>query len=100
MKPVFVILYTPGPAWIAGQGIAAQPLQEHVAYMHELARAGKLVMAGPFADNTGGLAILDVAEASEAESVLAHDPAVMTHVLAGTPHLWQTLIQDRSSMAG
>jgi uncharacterized protein YciI len=46
----------------------------HRDYLAELKEAGKLVTAGPFADQTGALLIYDVADEAELRDILAKDP--------------------------
>ncbi|HZN72819.1 MAG TPA: YciI family protein [Micromonosporaceae bacterium] len=46
----------------------------HRELLAELHRTGKVVMAGPFADDTGALLVLDVADEDEVSSILAADP--------------------------
>jgi uncharacterized protein YciI len=46
----------------------------HRDYLAELKEAGKLVTAGPFADQSGALLIYDVADEAELRDILAKDP--------------------------
>ena len=46
----------------------------HREYLTELKVAGKLVAAGPFADQTGALLVYDVADETELREILAKDP--------------------------
>jgi uncharacterized protein YciI len=46
----------------------------HREYLTSLKEAGKLVTAGPFADQTGALLIYDVADEAELRDILAKDP--------------------------
>jgi len=46
----------------------------HRDYLTSLKEAGKLVTAGPFADQTGALLIYDVADEAELRDILAKDP--------------------------
>ncbi|MFG1626690.1 YciI family protein [Kribbella sp. NPDC049227] len=46
----------------------------HREYLTELKAAGKLVAAGPFADQTGALLVYDVADETELREILAKDP--------------------------
>ena len=47
----------------------------HRAYLQELVTAGKLLMAGPFADGDGALLVYDLADRDELDGVLAKDPS-------------------------
>lgn len=46
----------------------------HREYLTALKAAGKLVAAGPFADQTGALLVYDVADEAELRAILADDP--------------------------
>lgn len=46
----------------------------HRDYLAALKEAGKLVEAGPFADESGALLIYDVADEAELRDILAKDP--------------------------
>lgn len=45
--------------------------REHLSGLHE---QGKLVMAGPWADDSGAMAVFEVADEAEARALLAADP--------------------------
>jgi uncharacterized protein len=79
----YVLLYRPGPAWVAGVPVTEQALGPHRAYAQALFEAGRLVFAGPFLDDGGGVAVLNVRDRAEAERTLAADPAVASGVLVG-----------------
>ncbi len=46
----------------------------HREYLASLKEAGKLVEAGPFADESGALLIYNVADEAEMRDILAKDP--------------------------
>lgn len=52
----------------------AQLRPAHRAYLQDLLRQGRLVVAGPFADGSGALFIYEVANESEASKLAANDP--------------------------
>jgi uncharacterized protein YciI len=69
----------------------AQRLQRaHLANINRLAAEGKLVVAGPFADNglLRGIYIFDVATVAEAEVLTNTDPAVLAGSLVMELHPW------------
>jgi uncharacterized protein YciI len=47
---------------------------KHREYLASLHAAGKLVTAGPWADETGALLVYDVADEAELRQLLADDP--------------------------
>ena len=71
-----------GPAWTAtATPESAAVSREHQENIQKLTAAGKMVVAGPFVDQTGaqalaGLFILRVASLDEAKATVSTDPAV------------------------
>ncbi|GAB3417708.1 YciI family protein [Flindersiella endophytica] len=51
-----------------------QARPKHREYLSSLREAGKLVTAGPFADDAGALLLYDVADEAEVRQILADDP--------------------------
>jgi len=69
----------------------AQKLQAaHRANINRLAAAGKLVLAGPFADDgeLRGVYVFDVATVAEAEALTKTDPAIQAGQLVMELHPW------------
>ena len=69
----------------------AQKLQAaHRANINRLAAAGKLVLAGPFADDgeLRGIYVFDVATVAEAEALTKTDPAIQAGQLVMELHPW------------
>lgn len=64
----------------------------HMANMERLHKEGKLVLAGPFADdaNWRGIFIMDCVNEKEAEDLLATDPAIAAGRLGYEIHPWYT----------
>jgi len=88
MTTTFLVLYRPGPHWVAGKPIRDQPPKEHGKYLLGLYARGALKFAGPFNDNTGAAIVVEAADRAEAESLVAGDPAVKTGVFAAELHPW------------
>ncbi len=101
---MFVVIYTPGPAWLAGKSVPEQPFfREHGRYMQQVFAHRQLIMGGPFLDNQGGLGILDVANEAQAYEILAHDPAVLAKVFQPHLHPWRVVFNQypaQSSQSG
>jgi uncharacterized protein YciI len=86
---MFVVIYTPGPAWQTGKPPAEQPLfREHIRYMQQVFAARQLLMGGAFLDNQGGLGIVDVENLAQAREIVAHDPFVLARVIEPHLHPW------------
>jgi len=87
-QPMFVILYKAGPAWKPGRPATEQPLGAHGAYMSRLAKDGRLIAGGPFADVDGGIALLRAPDLAAARAIMAADPAVTGGVMTGELRAW------------
>ncbi len=74
--PLFVLQYRfPEDA---EQRLAVRP--RHRAYLDELRASGKLVAAGPWADDSGALLVYAVEDEAELERLMADDPYVVADV--------------------
>ena len=83
-------LYT-GAKWTPEETAETRKLQEaHMAYILKMGTEGKLVIAGPFADNGDlrGLYIFRVGSAAEAKALVESDPAVQAGRLRFELHPW------------
>src|SRR5581483_2044913 len=79
MKYFLLKLNPPRPTFMLDQNAAEQKvMQEHFAYWAGLSDRGTAVTYGPVADPAGGwgLAIIAVADDSEAATIDVHDPAI------------------------
>ena len=88
-KTTFLVMYRPGPAWLAGKSVSEQPLKEHGKYMLSLYVKGSMKLAGPLADNAGGAVVLEVADQPEAQAIVAQDPAVKSGIFVYEMHPWE-----------
>ncbi len=84
----FLVIYRAGPAWVPGKAIRDQPPKGHGPYLIRLYREGKLRMAGPFDDNSGGAVLLDVPDLATARAIVEADPAVAGRVFSYTLQPW------------
>ncbi len=92
MTKTIAVLYSPGPNWIRGRPLSAQPLRGHVAYLKKLHARGQLSMGGPFTDESGGLVILTVDSIDQARELIARDPAVIEGILFAEVHAWDRVV--------
>jgi uncharacterized protein YciI len=88
-QPNWLVVYRPGPAWLAGKPVGQQPLKEHGRFLIGLYKKGILRFAGPFTDDAGGAAALLVPSEEEAKALIASDPAVVAGVMIPTLHPWR-----------
>ncbi len=56
----------------------------HRVYLHEMVAQGKLLMAGPFADESGGLIIFEAEDEAEVAEIMASDRFTTKGVFATT----------------
>lgn len=56
----------------------------HREYLNEMVTHGKLLMAGPFADESGGLIIFEANDEAEVYAIMAKDPFTTGGVFATT----------------
>ncbi|MGB7990756.1 MAG: YciI family protein [Candidatus Methylophosphatis roskildensis] len=95
MTTTFLVTYKPGDAWVAGKSSKEPPLSEHGKYMLRLFTLGKMKMAGPFNDDTGGAVVLEVDDEAEALELLKEDPAIKTRFFEHEVHPWGLVAWDR-----
>ena len=88
----FVILFQQGENWKKEKKIWEQDLKQHKVYWGTYREEhNKVIGAGPFMDDTGGLIILEVENIEEATRLANADPAVIAKVFQPTIHPWQPL---------
>lgn len=94
-RPVYLVVYRPGPAWIAGQPLEAQPLKGHGRHMLDMYRKGLLRSAGRFADGSGGAAAFEADDDDHAAALIAMDPAVVSGVFVFDLRRWALVAWDK-----
>ena len=74
------------------EGDRARIQNAHIRNMEMLAKAGKILVAGPFSDSTGtlGLFIFKCATLAEAQTLASADPAVLAGRFRIEIHPWLT----------
>lgn len=80
-----------GPAWTPEQTDETKKIQEgHMANIHEMAKKGKLVLAGPFIDggDNRGVFFFRTESLEEAQELCSHDPAIQAGRLVVELHPW------------
>jgi hypothetical protein len=63
-------------------------LEQHLGYMSGFADKGRIVMGGPFLDNSGGMMIFDVPTIEDARTIAQGDPTVKSGLLTVTVKPW------------
>ena len=87
---VLVVLKT-GPTRVPDGEARDAMFAGHFANMERLAKAGKLVLAGPFTqdpDGWRGLFVFAVADIEEAKALVATDPVVVKGEMVAEYHRW------------
>lgn len=79
----FAVVYQPGPRWRPGVAMRDQGLRDHFYYVQRLNKGGQIVLAGQLGPD-GGLIVLNARDQSEADSIVAADPAVTAGLFSGT----------------
>jgi uncharacterized protein len=77
---LYVFLFEPGPAWVAGKPMEKQDLREHAAYHARLVKENKAFAAGGFVGQAGGMALIRAGDLAEANAVRDADPAIKSGV--------------------
>jgi uncharacterized protein YciI len=90
MKQYVIAFLKKGPNRSQDSTQRAEIQKAHLENITRLAKEGKLIIAGPFLDNTDirGIFIFDVESVEEAEKLTETDPAVKAGVLSMELHPW------------
>jgi len=84
----YAIIYTPGPAWIAGRPASQQALGPHNAYLQNLRAANKLLQVSHSRDGKTWVAVFEVESEAEARQLLTIDPAVGAKIVNAELRPW------------
>jgi len=75
MKKAIAVFQRHGSQWNPAVTVREQPYwDEHARFVDELFDAGKIVLAGPFADGSGALVIMAVESVETARAIFREDP--------------------------
>ena len=92
----FALIYSQGPKWVKGSALYEQPqLREHADYHRGLAKEGKLLLQGPFLDDSGALAVIEVETRVEAMAIVAGDPLVKNEVFKVELKHWLKAVERK-----
>lgn len=79
---MYAIVYRAGPSWKPGAPMEQQGLRDHFYYLEDLHARGVILLAGPLGSD-GGLVLLRARDQSEADRLMAADPAVGSGLFVG-----------------
>src|SRR5690349_10605777 len=96
-KTIAVFLYH-GSRWNPGQPVREQAYwDEHARFMDELFDAGRVILAGPFADNSGTMVILSAESVEAARAILQKDPWAKQDILIARDFKEWTIFLDANN---
>ena len=97
MSTPFLVFRDPGPSWVRGVHTRQQPLwDEHAVFMDGLFEAGRVVLAGPYADYSRALIIVEARDAEEASALFRGDPWEKAGILVpGQVIEWTVFLDSR-----
>jgi len=91
MRIYYMVFLKRGPAWTPEKTEESAKIQAgHMAHISAMAESGKLLLAGPFTDNTElrGVFVFKVGSLEEAKALTDADPAVQAGRLIMEIHPW------------
>jgi uncharacterized protein YciI len=78
----FTVIYRRGAGWDAKGPFRDQPgISGHARFLSDQLASGRLRLGGPFADDTGGVALYDADDASALDAILQTDPTIVSGLM-------------------
>ena len=101
MSTLFLVFRDPGPSWVPGVPTRQQPLwDEHAAFMDNVFETGRIVLAGPYADYSRALIIVEARNAEEASALFRDDPWEEAGILVPSDVVEWTVFLDSRRRGG
>jgi uncharacterized protein YciI len=88
----FVVMLRPSNDY--GSSETEQRVSEHFAYLKNLQKEGKLVMAGRFSEVLIGLVMLETESREEALGIMKNDPAVKSGIFHAELYPWSIALKS------
>ncbi len=95
-QPTFVIVLDKVP----GFQLTPELIGEHVAHLRALARAGQLILCGPFTDHPSGMVVITAKDKAEAERIAAADPFVIHGARTFVVRTWLLANEQNNFLEG
>jgi uncharacterized protein YciI len=97
MKKTIAIFMSHGSQWNPNKPVREQALwNEHARFMDALFDEGVVILAGPFADESGSLVILSTESEQAARNIFQNDPWTQQDILvAGDVKEWTIFLDGR-----
>ena len=84
---MFTVIYHTGPQWVEGRRFQEQDgISAHRDFLGEQFANGKLFAAGPFLDDTGGVAIFELESSDELDGLLRRDQTIAEGLMEYEAH--------------
>ena len=101
MKTIAVFLRH-GSRWNADKQVREQAYwDDHARFMDSLFEAGTVILAGPFADESGSMVILAAENVEAAQTIFQEDPWAREDILiAGEFKEWTLFLDSRARAKG
>ncbi len=96
---LYAAVLGPGPKWKKGQPFKGPGLDQHRTYWKKLHDEGRVASAGPLGEDTG-LILLRAKNQSEANALIAADPAVKAQILRGIARPYSAALMRPEVLAG
>ena len=101
MKTLVAVRLSHGARWDPAKPVREQAFwDEHARFMDALFAAGKVVLGGPFADDSGTMLVLAAGSVEEARRMLAGDPWAHQDILHPAEFKEWTIFLDARTRAG
>ncbi len=92
---LYLVFRNPGPSWVQGLTSRQQPLwDEHAVFMDRLFEQGRIVLGGPYADNSRVLLVVEARDAVEASELFRDDPWTKSSILVDSEAIEWTVFLD------
>lgn len=83
---------------IPGVVASREQVDAHIEHLRGLERTGRLALAGPFGDGSGGLVVFRARDEAEAQALVARDPFATEGVRTLTLRRWMLSCADNDHM--
>ncbi|MBV9233514.1 MAG: hypothetical protein JO030_05675 [Candidatus Eremiobacteraeota bacterium] len=83
----FAVIYRPGSNWVQGRAFQEQDrIVAHRDFLREQFDHRRVLIAGPFLDDQGGIGIFECASSDELVELLQEDTTIAQNLLAYEAH--------------
>jgi uncharacterized protein YciI len=82
----------------SGLPMSEDIIREHVKYLKNLDRDGKLILCGPFKNYNGGMVIINAASIDEAEQIAKNDPFVKSRIETYEIREWELSCEENNHL--